>query len=441
MPDNRTIKWGGAAILFLIFANVVCHIYWNWGLITVKVHDAPLGKVINSIEWQGWVKIYTNLPPDAKVSMYVDHVPLAEAMETLAANVDGRPVGADRPRDGGNPGGNGPGGTPPPSGATPPSATPPPADTAPNTNAPAGTPPGGPAGIAGGGPGAGGPPGGGPGGGRPGRGGGGGGFGGGFGGGAQWNLAFFVAPTSAQVKAEIQAFQSGSTDDDTRVYTYPTPFMMVASDSDLPAADPRLQKWPGYKAPDPSATPPTPDAQAAAGNAPAAPPANANPTVQTYLQAFAESSNIWIMTPGSWAPDVAKVPPPNSSIIRAIKDFVSNTHGAVTEAIVLWGGRGARGGSNRGGGFGDMDAMADRMTNAINGLPEDARAGALDQLKQEVTFFQSVQAAPADQRSQMVRDHMAAKMANDPRAARFSPEKRAQRYARAVSNREQVRGK
>src|SRR5476651_1093116 len=114
MPDNRTIKWGGIAILFLIVANVVLHIYWNWGLITVKVHDAPLSKVIRSIEWQGWVKIYTNLPPDAKVSMWVDHVPLAEAMETLAANVGGRPVGADRPRDGGGPNGNAPGGAPPP---------------------------------------------------------------------------------------------------------------------------------------------------------------------------------------------------------------------------------------------------------------------------------------------------------------------------------------
>ena len=400
MPDNRTIKWGVIAIVFLILANVVCHLYWNWGLITVKVQDAPLSKVIKSIEWQGWVKIYTNLPPDAKVTMYVDHVPLAEAMESLAANVDGRPPGADRPRDGG-PGGN----------------------------ASAGAPPAG-------GPGAGGPPGdgpGGPGGGRPGRGG----FGGG---GAQWNLAFFVAPTAAQVKAEIQAFQSGNTDDDTKVYTYPTPYQFLASDTDMPAADPRVQTWPGYKAPDPAANPPPPatDGQAA----PATPVPDGLPTLQTYLQAFAESSNIWIMAPGSWAPTVSNPPPPNSSIIRAIKNFVSNSHGAVTEAIVLRAGRGARGGGNRGGGFGgDMEAMTDRMRNAINGLPEDARAGALDQLNQEMQFFQTVQAAPPDQRPQMIRDHMMAKMANDPRFARFSPEKRAQRYARAVANREAAKSK
>ena len=81
---------------FLIVANIFYHYYLNWGLITVKVHDAPLGKVIRSIEWQGWVKIYTNLDLTSKVTMYVDHVPLAEAMETLAVNVD-VPRPADRP--------------------------------------------------------------------------------------------------------------------------------------------------------------------------------------------------------------------------------------------------------------------------------------------------------------------------------------------------------
>jgi hypothetical protein len=410
MPDNRIIKWGGAAVLFLILANVVLHIYWNWGLITVKVQDAPLSKVIKSIEWQGWVKIYTNLPPDAKVTMYVDHVPLAEAMETLAANVGGRPVGSDRPRDSGGTNTNSPSGTPPPP------------DGGANTNATSGVPPNG------------GPPGGGPGGGRGGR--------GGFGGGAEWNLAFFVAPTSAQVKAEIQAFQTGTTDDDTRVYAYPTPVQFMASDSDMPAADPRLQKWPGYKAPDPSATPPpTPDGQPA----PNAPAVDASPTVQTYLQAFAQSSNIWIMTQQSWTPSVANPPPANDSIIHAIKNFVSNSHGAVTQAIVLRVGRGARGGgNNRGGGFGgfsDMEAMADRMRNAINGLPADARPDAMAQLDSEVQFFQSVKAAPPEQQMQMVREHMMDKMANDPRAARMSPQKRAQRYARAVANREQARGK
>ncbi len=41
MPSNRTIKWGGAAILLLILVNIASYFYYNWGLITVKVHDAP----------------------------------------------------------------------------------------------------------------------------------------------------------------------------------------------------------------------------------------------------------------------------------------------------------------------------------------------------------------------------------------------------------------
>jgi len=422
MPSNRTLKWGGATILFLIFANVVCHIYWNWGLITVKVTNAPLSKVLKSIEWQGWVKIYTNFPPDSKVTMYVDHVPLAEAMETLAANID-RP-----PRD--NNGGPS-GGAPPVAGGAPP----------PVEGGAAGNPPGAPAGqptAAAGGPGAGGPPGGG----RGGRG------GGGFGGGASWNLGFFVASTAAQVKAEIQAFEAGTPDDDTRVYTYPTNLNFLATDTEMPASDPRLQTWPGYKAPDLSAAPPAPpaaDGQAAS----ATPPVDAKPTVQTYLQAFAESSNIWIMTPGSWATEVATPPPANSSIIKAVKNFVGNSHGAVTQAIILRSGRGARGGgnfvNNRGGGGGggpfgfNMDSMAARANNAINGLPEDARESARAQLQQEVDFFKTVQAAPDADKMKMVQDHMMAKMANA--NSRFSPEKRAQRYARAVSARQAVRGK
>src|SRR5690349_18622977 len=86
MLRNRYIKWSGI-VAFLILANIINYIYWNWGLITVKVTNAPLDKVIKSIEWQGWVTIYTNLPPDVKVTMWVDHVPLAEAMETLTASI------------------------------------------------------------------------------------------------------------------------------------------------------------------------------------------------------------------------------------------------------------------------------------------------------------------------------------------------------------------
>src|ERR1700722_9448559 len=176
-----TWKW---IIGLLVLANIASYLYSNWGLVTVKVTDAPLSKVIRSIEWQGWVKIYTNLPPDTKVTMYADHVPLSEAMETLAANVDAPPPPSPDGTDGARPN----------------------QDRSARAGDQAGGVAGGP--PAGGGPGdpgaQGRPPGG---------------RGGGFGGrGAQWNLAFFVAPTAAQVKQEIRQFQASDSNDDTKVY-------------------------------------------------------------------------------------------------------------------------------------------------------------------------------------------------------------------------------
>ena len=88
-----------------------------------------------------------------------------------------------------------------------------------------------------------------------------------------------------------------------------------------------------------------------------------------------------------------------------------------------------------------MDAMADRMRNAIAGLPEDERPDALNQLDQEVKFYQNVQAAPPEQRFDMIRQHMMSKLANGNGMGRMSPEKRAARFARAVAAREAVRGK
>jgi hypothetical protein len=412
-------KW---IIALLVLGNIVNYLYTNWGLVTVKVNDAPLRKVINSIEWQGWVKIYTNLPPDTKVTMYVDHVPLAEAMETLAANVDVPPP------------------PPSPDGAT---------GTRPNRDQSA-RPGDQPGGFAGAPPGGGGPFGG-PGGGTGGAGAPGGpqgGRGGGFGGrGAQWNLAFFVAPTPAQVKQEIREFQSSDPNDDTKVYTYGTQMQLIATESMAITADPRLQSWPGVKPVDPStgpaqAPPAAPvDAQANAattpptGNAPADPPANATPTLQTYLQAFAESANIWIMAPASWAPEVSSAPPPNASIIRAVENFVGGSHGAVTQALVLRAGRGGARGGNRGDVAGGDDAWADRMRNAITGLPPDERPDALDQLNKEVQFRKDLQAVPPEQRRQKMFQHMMEKMIYGERLSRLSPVKRAQVYQRMVTAR------
>jgi hypothetical protein len=399
MFGNNATKWIGLLVL-LFFANIAYYFYNNWGLVTVKVKDVPLEKVISSIEWQGWVKIYTNLPLDTKVTMFVDHVPLAEAMETLAANVDVPP---------------------PPSDGT----------DSPPANASRPDRPGGLFGGAGGlgGPGAAGAPGGPP-----------GGRGGGFGGRAQWNLAFFIAPTSAQVKQEILAFQTSDPNDDNKVYTYGTQVQMIASENVSSAPDPRLQAWPGVQPVDPSATPAPALAQAntttnsPSTTDPADPPAPPLTAVQQCLQDFAQSANIWIMAPGSWTPDAAGPPPPNSSIIRAVENFVSNAHGAVTQAIILRAGRGGARGGNPVAFGGNDDAWADRMRNAINGLPPDERADATDQLNKEVDFRKKLQGLPPDQRRQMMLQHFAERMLYGDRS-RLSPEKRAKAYQRLVAMR------
>jgi hypothetical protein len=343
-----------AIILFLIVANLIRWFFSDWGLITVTVHEAPLGQIVKSIERQGWVKIYTDIDPSTPVSMYVVKVPLAEAMETLVANL-------------------------------------------PN--------------------------------------------------GGQWKLGFFAAPSSAAVKNEISAFQSGNLGDDAKVFSFPTPLQMLDTDSDMPAADPRLQTWPGMQPP-----PPAPAANAVADNsgnnpqnpapaAPADPPGP--PTVQDYFTAFAQGADIWIVAPGSWTPVVSKAPAPSSSIISAVENLVSSAHGSVQQAIILQARGRRQGGPRGGGGFGGGDTgwvmTQDRIKNAINGLPEEARPQALAQLTAEVSFMQNVQAAPPDQRRAMMRDHFMNHRRDN--SWRQSPEKRAQRYSAAVSNRIAARGK
>ena len=89
-----------------------------------------------------------------------------------------------------------------------------------------------------------------------------------------------------------------------------------------------------------------------------------------------------------------------------------------------------------------MDAMNERLENAISSLPEDARADAQTQLDDQVKFFKDVQAAPADQQQQMMRAHfqdMAANMAQNA-GARRSPERMAKMFARVVANRQAAQG-
>ena len=76
-----------------IFVLILGISIWNWisgwGLVTLNYKDAPLAKVIKSIEWQGGVKIRTNADPAMPVTIRVEKVSAYEAIDTLSVVMDG----------------------------------------------------------------------------------------------------------------------------------------------------------------------------------------------------------------------------------------------------------------------------------------------------------------------------------------------------------------
>ena len=69
---------------------VVAAVYWLWpdGLVTLDFRDAPLSKVIPSIERQAHVKIATNVPPETPVTIHVRKSTLADVLETLSVRIE-----------------------------------------------------------------------------------------------------------------------------------------------------------------------------------------------------------------------------------------------------------------------------------------------------------------------------------------------------------------
>ena len=397
MPRNRYVKWG-AILALLVLANIVNYLYWNWGLVTVKVKDAPLSQVIKSIEWQGWVTIYTNLPGDSKVSMWVDHVSLAEAMETLANTVDVSPTDLDRPD---RPDRLGPPGSTNAPGI--PSTTAPPSAGAVAAGAPPapGTPDAGNhtwerrAGSA-------------------------------HGEGCNGIWPFFVAPTSSAVKAEIRAFQEGTVDDDARgLLIIPPHLQMVVTEDDLrrrrstgsivEAAINRLHPSPlrfpirqrqtgGWSI----------QLLLAARLAPAPPPP---PTVHYLPEGLCQGSEH--LDHGSDYMGSAGFRSAAGQLLHYQRGKKSGgPHGWICHAGVCpAGGLGAAWRQLTitltdltNGDMNNLEAMGDRIRNAIDGLPEDARADALNQLDQEIKFFKDVRNAPEDQQMQMVSSHIQDKL-------------------------------
>ena len=87
MQSNRkTILLAAAAVILLLAA---VSYFWPDGLITLDFTDAPVQKVIASIESQGHVRIGTNVPPETPVTIHMRKVTLMDALETLSVRVEG----------------------------------------------------------------------------------------------------------------------------------------------------------------------------------------------------------------------------------------------------------------------------------------------------------------------------------------------------------------
>jgi len=76
------------AALAVLAVALAWHIYSGWGLVTLHVTDAPLGKVLASINRQGGIEIITNLDPSTPVSLDVYRVPPTEALDIVSVSTE-----------------------------------------------------------------------------------------------------------------------------------------------------------------------------------------------------------------------------------------------------------------------------------------------------------------------------------------------------------------
>jgi len=87
MKSRRIVILGSVVGLFCVV------FLWNlisgWGLVTVHVRNVPLAKVIASIERQSGAKLLTNADAATPVSMDVDRVTTAVAVNVLSNRIEG----------------------------------------------------------------------------------------------------------------------------------------------------------------------------------------------------------------------------------------------------------------------------------------------------------------------------------------------------------------
>lgn len=77
-----------ATLLLLLAGWAIWHIYSGWGLVTLDETNAPVSKVLASIERQSGVEIASNLDPSTPVTIQVRRVPAVEAIDIVAIRTD-----------------------------------------------------------------------------------------------------------------------------------------------------------------------------------------------------------------------------------------------------------------------------------------------------------------------------------------------------------------
>jgi len=77
-----------AALLLLLAGWAAWQIYSGWGLVTLDETNAPVSKVLASIERQSGVEIASNLDPSTPVTIKVRRVPAVEAIDITAIRTD-----------------------------------------------------------------------------------------------------------------------------------------------------------------------------------------------------------------------------------------------------------------------------------------------------------------------------------------------------------------
>jgi hypothetical protein len=85
--SHRQNFWLVGAALAIVIAVVGS--FWPDGLITLNFTEAPVSKVIASIERQGHIRLTSNVPPETPVTIQMKRVPLMDALETLAVRIEG----------------------------------------------------------------------------------------------------------------------------------------------------------------------------------------------------------------------------------------------------------------------------------------------------------------------------------------------------------------